>query len=146
MEPVPAYLIAFFWRIRRHSGEDGYLVTRLEPDDLVAATDQLSMLRELVDLHFIALTDKEEHLVFSPLVIDIGPGARAFRAGTEEKVDMPTTFWTLARGRWCWTELLTRATAWAITASIGAVLGALFTLLIVGHRHPEDAACVAVVP
>lgn len=22
MEPVPAYLIAFFWRIRKHSGED----------------------------------------------------------------------------------------------------------------------------
>ena len=133
MEPVPAYLIAFFWRIRKHSGEDGYLVSRLKPDDLVAATDQLSMLRELVDLHFIALSDKEEHLVFDPLVREEVPGMRVFRAGTEKSVDMPTTFWTLARGRWHWTELLTRATAWALTASVGAVLGALFTLWLAGN-------------
>lgn len=133
MEPVPAYLIAFFWRIRKHSGEDGYLVSRLEPDDLVAATDQLSMLRELVDLHLIALTDKEEHLVFDPLVREEVPGMRVFRAGTEKSVDMPTMFWTLARGRWYWTELLTRATAWALTASVGAVLGALFTLWLAGN-------------
>lgn len=132
MEPVPAYLIAFFWRIKKHSGEDGYLVSRLEPDDLVAATDQLSMLRELVDLHFIALTDKEERLVFDPLVREDVAGVRAFHPGTEKSVDMPTTFWTLARGRWYWTELLTRATAWALTASVGAVLGALFTLWLAG--------------
>ena len=133
MEPVPAYLLAFFWRIRKHSREDGFLVSRLKPNDLVAATDQLCMLRELRDLHFIALTNKEEHLVFDPLVIDIGPGARAFHTGTEEKVDMPTTFWTLARGRWYWTELLTRATAWAVTASVGAALGAIFTLWLTGN-------------
>ena len=42
-------------------------------------------------------------------------------------------FWTLARGRWYWTELLTRATAWALTASVGAVLGALFTLWLAGN-------------
>lgn len=133
MEPVPAYLIAFFWRIRKHSGEDGYLVSRLEPDDLVAATDQLSMLRELVDLHFIALSDKEERLVFDPLVREEVPGMRVFCTGTEKSVHMPTTFWTLARGRWYWTEILTRATAWAVTASAGAVLGALFTLWLTGN-------------
>lgn len=132
MEPVPAYLLAYFLRIRRHSGESGYLVARMEGKDLVHATDEVAMLQELRDLHFIALSDKEEDVVFDPLTIEIAPGMTVSTLGTEKRVHVPTTFVTLARGRWYWTELVTRAAAWALTASVGAVLGALFTLWIVG--------------
>ena len=133
MEPVPAYLIAFFLQIRRHSGESGYLVSRVEGKDVTRATDEVAMLEELRDLHFIALSGKKEDVTFDPLVYEKEPGVIVHRLGTEKRVHVPTTFWTLARGRWYWTELLTRATAWALTASVGAVLGALFTLWLAGN-------------
>lgn len=133
MEPVPAYLLALFLQIRRHSGESGYLVSRVEGKDVTRATDEVAMLHELRDLHFIALSEKEEEVVFDPLVYEAAPGLTVHRAGTEKRVHVPTTFVTLARGRWYWTELLTRATAWALTASVGAVLGALFTLWLAGN-------------
>lgn len=133
MEPVPAYLLVFFLRIRRHSGESGYLVSRVKGKDVTRATDEIAMLRELRDLHFISLSGKEEDVTFDPLAYEKEPGVIVHRLGTEELAHVPVTFWTLARVRWYWTELLTRATAWALTASVGAVLGALCTLWLTGH-------------
>lgn len=133
MEPVPAYLLAFFLQIRKHSGESGYLVSRVKGKDVTRATDEVAMLRELRDLHLIALSGKEEDVTFDPLAYEQKPGVTVHRLGTEGQVCVPITFWTLARGRWYWTELLTRATAWALTASVGAVLGALCTLWLTGH-------------
>lgn len=133
MDPVPAYLLVYFLKIRRHSGERGYLVARMDGKDLVRTTDEVAMLRELRDLRFIALSDNEEEVVFDPLVYSPNPGTIVHRGGTEHRVPVPTTFFTLARGRWYWTELFTRVAAWALTASVGAVLGAVLTLWITGN-------------
>lgn len=133
MESVPAYLLAYFLRIRKHSEERGYLVSRMKGKDMASVTDEVAMLRELSDLHLIGLSDKEAEIVFGPLVFEVEPGVTVHRAGTETRVYVPTTFVTLARGRWYWTELVTRAAAWAVTASVGAVLGALCTLWLVGN-------------
>ena len=133
MESVPAYLLVYFLRIRGHSGESGYLVSRMKGKDITHVTDEVAMLRELRDLHFVGLSEKQEDVVFDPLVYEKEPGVTVYRVGTERRVPVPTTFVTLARGRWYWTELATRATAWALTASVGAVLGALFTLWLTGH-------------
>lgn len=132
MESAPAYLLAYFMRIRKHSEEPGYLVSRMKGKDITRVTDEVTMLRELRDLHFIGLTEEYEEIAFDPLVHEPAPEVTAFRVGTEKRVPVPVMFITLARGHWFWTELVTRAAAWALTASVGAVLGALFTLWIVG--------------
>lgn len=128
MEPVPAYLLVYFLMIRAHSGEPGYLVARMEGKDLDRVTDEVAMLRELRDLHFIGLSNHEENVVFDPIVKKVTPNLTVWRAGTEKGVPVPASFVTLARGRWFWTELVTRAVGWAASSAVGAAIGALATI------------------
>lgn len=115
MDSAPAYLLLYFLKIRKHSGEVGYLVARAKKSGYAMALDEESMARDLNDLHLIALSNEKEELRFG-----------------SETVLVHKTFWLLSRGRWYWTELIARSAAWAITASVGAVLGTLCTLWLAG--------------
>lgn len=133
MEPVPAYLLAYFLRIRKHSDEIGYLVTRLEGKGIVSFTDEITMLRELRDLHFIGLSDKEDEIVFDKVTGKAMRCTADWQKAIMVSASVPRCFTIFARGRWYWTELLTRATAWALTASCSAALGAIFAIWITGN-------------
>ncbi len=130
MDTAPAYLLWYFIRIRKHSGESGYLVSRVKGGNLVEATDELSMLWELRDLHFIALSEEDQDVVFQPLEFEPAPGIVVRRVGTQMTISVPNSFIVLARGRWYWTEILSRAAVWAITASVGAVIGGMVAAIL----------------
>lgn len=65
MSAVPPYLLVYLWQIRKGSGESAYLKRRLQDKGPDRAVYEKAMLRELSDLHLIALPDKEDHLVFA---------------------------------------------------------------------------------
>ena len=132
MDAVPAYLLAHFLKIRKHAGERGYLISRVREKDLQTSLDELSMARELQELHLIALSDQEDEIVFNPLVEEIRPGLTAKYVGTEQRVSFPRTFVVLARGRYIWTEILSSCTLWIASSVIGAVIGAVATLVLAG--------------
>lgn len=128
MEPVPAYLIAYFIRIRRHAGEQGYIVSRMKDLDIQSATDEVCMLKELRDLHFIGLSGEQHEIVFDSMgnPVDTSRIKNIFSGRMSTQV--PDGFVLLARGRWYWTELVTRASSWAMTAAAGSVVGAMIAL------------------
>lgn len=116
MDSVPVYLLVFFLRIRKHSGEVGYLVTRAKRSDYRTALDEESMVRDLEQLHLIAPSKDKEAVEF--------PG--------EGTVIVHGSFLTLSRGRWYWAEPLAKLLAWAAATLVGAVVGTLVTLKITG--------------
>lgn len=130
MEPVPAYLLAYFIRIRKHADEPGYLVARMEGEDVARVTDEIAMLGELRDLHFIGLSKEEDYVVFDKVTKKAARCTASWQAAIMGNAPVPHLFTVLARGRWYWTELVTRAAAWALTASVGAVIGAAVASLL----------------
>lgn len=125
MELVPPYLAAYLWRIRKHSGERGYFKRRLEDKDVDRAVYEKSMLAELLELHLVALSDKEDEIVYDPLVLEISPGVVARRTGTQTKVSVPNSFAVLARGHYLWTEYAFAGGRWLVTAFLGAAIALL---------------------
>lgn len=134
MKPVPPYLAWYLLKIHRHSGEVGYLARRLAALQLEVAVYEKSMLREMSDLHLVALADEVD--VFfdaegGPLVDQAIPVAH-------NVMGVPTDFYTLARGHWLWTEYVAAGSRWLVTAALGAAIGALVTLLVNGHPGYVD--------
>lgn len=127
MERVPAYLVVYLLKIRKHSGEFGYLKRRLENVSLERAVYEKSMLRELLDLHLIALSDKEDEIVFDPLVVEVEPGVIFHRNGTENRVSIPNCFTLLARGHYLWLEWLGDGAQWLVASLIGALIALLIS-------------------
>lgn len=80
MERVPAYLVVYLLKIRKHSGESGYLERRLEGKSQQRAVYEKAMLEELSDLHLIAVTDKEHDIVLNPIVKEVEPDFKWFLA------------------------------------------------------------------
>lgn len=137
MEPVPPYLAWYLLKIRRHSGEVGYLKRRLEARREERAVYEKTMLREMYDLHLVGLSEHEEELAFTP---DGEPAPRlagGTAVGPRHVVGVPKDFVVLARGHYLWMEYVAAGGRWLVTASLGAVIGALVTLLVNGH--PFDA-------
>lgn len=100
--------------------------------DAVRAVDEASMIQELVDLHLIAVSDKEGHVPVGPIDVRAATGVSVRSSGETHYVPVPMDFITLARGHRYWTEVVTRLLAWFLTALVAALLGALLTLWIVG--------------
>lgn len=125
MNSVPIYLLAFFLEIRQHQNEVGYLKRRLENVDLVTAVNEKSMVNELKDAHLIAVSNREDEVVFNPLVEEVAPGVVVHRCGIESTVTVPQTFFVLARGRYIWAELLTSYLGWLLTAVVCGIAGGL---------------------
>lgn len=122
MEPVPAYLLVYLWKIRKHSGEIGYFKRRLESEDIERAVYEKSMLRELYDLHLIALTEGKDELVFEPLKLEYAPGKWMMRTGTEHSTTVPRGFVMLARGHYIVFELAASAARWILAALVGGLI------------------------
>ena len=127
MERVPAYLVVYLIKIRKHSGEFGYLKRRLENVSLERAVYEKSMLRELLDLRLIALSDKEDEIVFDPLVVEVEPGVIIHRSVTENRVSIPNCFTLLARGHYLWLEWLGDGAQWLVASLIGALIALLIS-------------------
>lgn len=129
MELVPPYLAAYLWRIRKHSGELGYLEGIFKSDGLKAAVYEKSMLAELEELHLIALTKEEDVVVYDPCTTDVD-GVDYAWTGTEKSVSFPRAFVMLARGHWLWTEYLVCGLRWLMTAVLGGIIGTLITIRV----------------
>lgn len=109
MEPVPAYLLWYLLRIRKHSGERGYLLRRAQALDVKVATYEASMLSEMKDLHLVGLSDEQE----VPF---------ADERGKPCTVPMPPTFVLLARGHYAWVEPVFGGARWLAAALLGALI------------------------
>lgn len=97
MDLVPPYLAAYLWQIRKHSGEVGYIETRLDGKGFERAAYEKSMLTELANLRLIALSDDQKELVFDPLNVEVMPGLTVTQTGSERSVNVPVAFIVLAR-------------------------------------------------
>lgn len=104
MEKVPIYLLCFYVKIRKHADEEHYLYKLLVDADEKTLVRTKSMLHELVDMHFIALSEK----------VDERRGRNIYEYSVQ--------FITLARPHYYWSELLTSVLAWSTTAFLGAVV------------------------
>lgn len=122
MERVPAYLVVYLFDIRRHSGERGYFKRRLENKSPERAVYEKSMLKEMLDLHLVALSDKEDEIVFGPVEVEVAPGVIVTRGGTEFRVCVPSGFTMLARGHYLWLEWFGDALKWLLAAIIGGLI------------------------
>ena len=109
MDPVPAYLLWYLLRIRKHSGEVGYLLDRAKSLDVAVATYEASMLREMNDLHLVGLADEQE------VAFRDEDGAVAY-------VSMPAGFVILARGHYAWVEPVFGGSRWLAAALLGALI------------------------
>lgn len=116
MDQVPPYLALYLWKIRRHSGEPGYLRRRLEEEDFDRVVYEESMLAELRDLHLVAFSEKHEEV---PLGAD--------RLGRARRTKVPERFVVLARGHYLWAEYLVPAAKWLVTAFLGALIALLIS-------------------
>ena len=117
MDPVPAYLLVYLLKIRKHSGEPGYLKRRLEDKTADVATYECAMIREAVELHLVGASEEEDELVFDP---------STSRFGTTDRVDVPHVFVMLARGHYAWSEVASGAGKWLLAALVGGLIaGAL---------------------
>lgn len=105
MEKVPVYLLCFYVKIRKHADEEHYLYKLLVDADEKTLVRAKSMLQELVDMHFIAMSDN---------VDKIRRGRKTYEYSVQ--------FITLARPHYYWSELLTSVLAWSTTAFLGAVV------------------------
>lgn len=133
MEPVPAYLLLHFLRIRRHGLVDGWLADTLKHKPMASAVDEVCMLREPADLHLVSLAEAEDELVFEQAP-EVAPKGVGFVKGTKYVVRAPRTFPVLARGRAYWSEVVTRLVGWALASAVGAVVATLATIGIAGGR------------
>ena len=122
MERVPAYLVVYLFKIRRHSGERGYFKRRLEDKSPDRAVYEKTMLKEMLDLHLVALSDKEDEIVFDPLAVEVSPGVIVTRGGTELRISVPNGFTMLARGHYLWLEWLGDALKWLLAAIVGGLI------------------------
>ena|GEM_PF-5635788 len=122
MDRVPAYLLVYFCKIKKHSEEGGYLYARIKDMDIVRATDEVAMLSELRELHLIGLSENKKDVVYNPLQYIDADGALVHRVGTEMDVPVPLSFVTLARGHYIWTEIVCDSLIWLLTAFIGAII------------------------
>lgn len=127
MERVPAYLVVYLFKIRKHSGEFGYFKRRLENKSLERAVYEKSMLKEMLDLHLIALTDKEDEIVFDPHVVEVAPGTIVTRGGAEFTVSLPSGFTMLARGHYLWLEWVGDGAQWLFASLVGALIALLIS-------------------
>lgn len=124
MDTVPIYLLAYFLKIRKHSGEVGYLERRFERYDATRAADEETMLRELVDLHLVGVSVDDVDVVIDPVVRHEG-GRVSVRKGTQLTIRVPACFVVLARGRYIWTEILAKFVGWLLTAIVCGFAGGL---------------------
>lgn len=122
MDSVPAYLLLYFLKIRKHAGEVGYLERRMTLNGLAHAMDEKQMLSELCDLHLIALSENENEVVFPQKFVELGPGLPAPGASV---VKIPLVFVVAVRGRYVWFELLLRYVGWVATALVCGFAGGL---------------------
>lgn len=66
--------------------------------DAIRAVDEASMIQELVDLHFIAVSNKEDHIPVGPIDARAATGVSVRSSGETHYVPVPKDFITLARG------------------------------------------------
>ena len=126
MDHVPAYLLLYLLKIRKHSGEGGYLARRLKDADLGRALDEKAMLRELEDLHLIAVSENKEEVLFDQRFVDLLPGVPEDRQGeVRSAIDVPYLFVVAMRGRYVWVEVLLRYLGWLATAVVCGIAGGL---------------------
>lgn len=125
MDRVPAYLVVYLLKIRKHSGESGYLERRLEGKSQQRAVYEKAMLEELSDLHLIAVTDKEHDIVFNPLMKEVEPGFRITFIGEQGEVAIPSSFVILARGHYLWLEWFGDGFKWFLAALFGGLIARL---------------------
>lgn len=132
MEAVPLYLLVFYFKIRKHACEKGYLLNRLKDADARTAVDEVSMLTDLEKLSFLTRSKRYSPATFELEIVDID--ASGSNSGLERHyetitVQVPETFIVLSRGRRYWTEVLSRCALWLATALLGAAIA-----LIIGQK------------
>ena len=81
---VPVYLAWFFLRIRRHSGETDYFVTRFKDMPMKRMALEAHMVKELHRYGLIAIPDKTVEKVFNPLTYSPEPGTFITRDGSDD--------------------------------------------------------------
>ena len=119
MDRIPAYLLVYFLRIRGHQREERWLLQRVAKKTPEDALDEISMLRLLSDLSVITVCEDVDEVTL--------PGAHG-----PETFNVPREFAVLARGNHIWSDVLGDAALWLISSVLGAVIGAIATVLIVG--------------
>lgn len=129
MGPVPPYPLAYLWKIRKHSGEPGYLKRRFQSLAPERAAYEKSMLRELFDLHLIAMSSEQEQVVIDQPVGEQRAEEPGEGDGTVRLFAIWPTFVTLARGHYAWTEYAFGALRWLLAS----LLGALIALVVAGR-------------
>lgn len=139
MDNVPAYLVVQLVKVRKHMDRDGalddaWLKARFAARGPQRAMELALMLHELADLHLVGFAAEEEEMVyvggeFRPHPPDQRPAV----LGTEV-VMRPRQVHLFPRGRWLWTELLSRAALWLLTSAVGALVGTVATSLALGVR------------
>lgn len=114
MEPVPAYLYIYLWKIHRHAGESGYLHKRIADKTANEAIYESTMLKEMQELHLIGLND--------PKPVELPKNEVSRGALLKDIVYMSPTFIMLARGHYLWTEPLFGCIQWLLAAVVGGLI------------------------
>ena len=114
MENAPTYLVVYFIRIRHLADSTNALPMRLAGKGSKTVIDELSMLKDLDSLGFIALSKDNVCL-------------RVRRGLDGDSFEVPESFTVLARGRYWWTELLATALLWVATSALGAAITLMVT-------------------
>lgn len=85
-DKIPLYLAWYFLRIRKHSGENDYFVSRFADMEKDRMLIEVQMVEQLHKLNLVMLPDKRADKVFNPLAHSPAPGVTVHSAGTQEIV------------------------------------------------------------
>lgn len=126
MDNCPLYLYVFFFKIRKHGLEEGYLLSRLKGAEYRRAVDETSMLAKLEDLGFLTRSKDHHDIRFRREKAVYVEGEVAPDGNKETlTVSVPDRFLVLSRGRWYLTEVIARCVMWLLTAFLGAFIALL---------------------
>lgn len=108
MERVPAYLVVYLLKIRKHAGEFGYLAKRFEGIGPERAVYESTMLAEAEELHLLGLSKQRDEV--------------AYETAKRDSVFAPRYFMLFARWHYLWLEWLGDGIKWLLAAVVGGLI------------------------
>ena len=129
MEKMPLYLLWYFLRIRKHSGELDYFSSRFEDMDIDRMSIEVQMIRDLYERKLILLPTETTEKVFNPLTRSPRPGLIIHRFGRQETVPYWKYFHITPLGKYLLREMLASglgAVGWTVFTAAVAAIVALF--------------------
>ena len=132
-EHIPAYLLWYLLKIRRHAGERDFFEKRFADMSREKVLIEVQMAKQLFERGLILLPDaKKGEKVFNQLVREIAPGVTARRLGTESRIRYWGFFDLTPAGNYALRESLVQALLSGIGTFAVALIGGVAALALKG--------------